>query len=292
MNAIRLAQPGDEARLSAFLNRHIESSMFLLGNLERHGLSGNKHPHSTRYALAESNDQITGVIGATRGGYLMCQLPGPALALAPDLLAALAPLVMQGMTGDAVQVSGVLAHLTLPPAAFALNRVEPLMQLPLDMLPEPDAQHRLRHPAQADRALLLEWFTGYVLDTAMCAPDYAAARAREATERAINEGETRLLIGPDGTPRAMAALNARAGTAVQVGGVYVPLAHRGNRLAGAVISALLAEARTAGASRAILFAAADSARRAYARLGFAKVGQYRLALLDTPQPVSLRQLTT
>jgi len=288
MTAIRLAVPGDEARLNAFLTRHVNSSMFLLGNLESHGLGGGPHPDATRYALAEAEGRITGVLGATRGGYLMCQLPGPALALAPDLLAALAPVVMQGITGDAEQVDSVLAHLSLPPAAFALNRVEPLMQLPLDTLFLPDPPPLLRRPTEEDRALLLDWFTGYVIDTGHCSPERAAIRATEATGRAITKGETRLLVAPSGRALAMAALNARAGAAVQVGGVYVPPEQRGKRLAGAAVGALLAEARANGATRAILFAAADPARRAYARLGFAEIGAYRLALLDTPQPVALR----
>ena len=73
---IRKAEPSDAMAIAAFLERRIETSMFLLGNLEAHGIDNADHPHGTTFFLRETGDGITGVFGCTNGGYLMCQLPG------------------------------------------------------------------------------------------------------------------------------------------------------------------------------------------------------------------------
>ena len=85
-----------------------------------------------------------------------------------------------------------------------------------------------------------------------------------------------------GTPVAMAAINACAGSALQIGGVFVPPELRGDGRAGRVVSALLAEKAQGEADTAILFAASESAAKAYERIGFQKIGAYRVALLKEP----------
>ena len=84
---------------------------------------------------------------------------------------------------------------------------------------------------------------------------------------------------------AMGALNARAGDAVQIGGVYVAPEHRGKGLAGQLVISHLAELKAKGIRRAILFAASSAAERAYAGIGFRRIGFFRVALLA--RPVSL-----
>lgn len=279
MTAIRLAVPGDEGRLSAFLRPHLDSSMFLLGNLAAHGLAHGPHPHATRFVLLERAGAIAGVLGATRGGYLMCQLPGDTPDAAGAMLAALGPQPMAGMTGASAQVAAVLAALDLPAGAFALNRVEPLMRLDLDTLAPPGAT--LRPAGPADRALLTGWLTAMLAETGQAAPDHAPTLARQRVELAI-DGRTRLLIDPDHGAVAMAGIGARAEGAVQVIGVYVPPEHRRQGLAGAVTAALLSAERAAGTRQAILFAASPTAERVYLRLGFRVVGRYRMAMLHRP----------
>ncbi len=80
----------------------------------------------------------------------------------------------------------------------------------------------------------------------------------------------------------MASLNATAGTAVQVGGVYVPGAFRNRGYGRAVTRALLAEAAASGARQAVLFANNAASVRAYRAIGFRQVGWYRIAFLHQP----------
>ena len=282
MSKIRLAKPGDEAALRAFLRPHLDSSMFLLGNLAAHGLGFGPHPHATRFALLEQAGGITGVLAATRGGYLMCQLPGKTIDQAPALLAALGRQPFTGMTGLDGQVLAVLAALGLPEAAFARNAAEPLMRMDLADLPDPGVV--LTPAGPAHRALLQGWLTGMLVETGQAGADRAETLAAERVELAI-DGRVQLLGDAAGQPVAMAAIGARAEGAVQVSGVYVAPEHRRQGHAGTVTAALLAAERKAGTRLATLFANNPTARRVYLRLGFQVIGAYRLAMLH--QPVTL-----
>ena len=55
---IRKATHDDIPALVGFLERHIETSMFLLGNLEAHGLDNTEHRHGTAYFLRETGEGL------------------------------------------------------------------------------------------------------------------------------------------------------------------------------------------------------------------------------------------
>ena len=90
----------------------------------------------------------------------------------------------------------------------------------------------------------------------------------------------RLNPTPAGVPVAMSAVNARLPDMVQIGGVYVPPELRSRGRGGAVVAAQLLEERARGVREAVLFANNDAAARAYERIGFARVGSYRVAILE------------
>lgn len=269
----RPALPTDLPALVAFLERRIESSMFLLGNLAAHGLGTSPHPHAMTVWLQTDETGVTGVLGLTRGGIVLMQLapgadPGPwARCLAGADIA--------GLNGDAGQVAVLTAALGLERAQFALWSEQPLMTLDLSALHGPFAT--IRAPAEGDLTLLTGWLAAYGVETGTAEAGSAPALAQAALAR----GETRLLI-EDGAPVAMSSLNARAGQAVQVGGVYTPPGGRGRGRAGRLVAAQLAEQRAAGVTRALLFAASPVAEGAYRNIGFARAGRYGVALLRAP----------
>lgn len=248
--------------------------MFLLSNLAAYGLDGADHPHATRIWLETGAGGITGALGLTRGGMVLVQAPH-----AGDWSrwrSCLAGEEIVGLNGAAAQVEGLTAALGLGP--FHLWADEPLMTLDLEHLDSPFAP--LRAPQAADLPLLTDWLAAYGRETGTAPPETAPDLARAAIER----GTLRLLI-EGGSPLAMAALNAHAGTVVQVGGVFTPPEGRGRGRAARVVAAMLAEARETGATRAVLFAASSVATAVYRRIGFAEVGRYRLALLAGTQRV-------
>ncbi|MBS0125128.1 GNAT family N-acetyltransferase [Thetidibacter halocola] len=275
---IRKANAGDIGAIAEFLDRHVESSMFLLGNLEAHGMDNVSHPNGTAFFLRETGDGITGVFGCTNGGMLICQLPGLNTTEAQTYAHLLQGYTLRGMTGDAVQAGLILDALRIPPEAWALNRVEPLyrLALPADL---PEAETRAATPA--DQPLLTDWFRAYLLETGTAGPDTADAMAEARAGAAIGSADLRLLI-ENGAPVAMAGINARAGTAVQLGAVFVPEDLRGQGRGGRATAGLLGDA-AGDATVAILFAASPAAASVYERLGFERVGDYRVALLRTPR---------
>lgn len=265
--------------MARFLGRHIETSMFLLGNLESHGIGERLHPNSTHFLLRMFESQITGVFGWTNGGYVMPQLPNLTPAEAQGCADALRGFHMRGITGRPEQVALIRAALPIAPNGWALNRDEPLMSRNLADLPPVTAQ--LRCPVAADRGLLERWFTAYSIETGLSRGASARIMAAARAHAAIGSDTIQLMIR-DHVPIAMGAINARAGSVVQIGGVFVAPEHRGQGVAGALVAGHLAQLRDQGTRRAILFAASPAAARAYARIGFSRIGSYRVAILARP----------
>lgn len=280
---IRACGPGDAAALDAFLAPHAATSMFLRGNLARFGLGKSDHPNATRYWCLPADGPIRAVLGLTNAGVALVQAPGASAADIRALTAGLAGREITGMTGDAAQIAVLLQALGLPAAALRADSTEPLYHLALADLP-PAGPAALRPPREADRPLLAAWFRQYFRDIGFASPDPAQedANLHSRTAAAISGASHCRLLEIDGQPVAMAGLNARVATMVQVGGVYVPCAARGQGLGRAVTRALLAEARQNGAAEAVLFANNPAAARAYEGLGFTRIGSYRIVFLARP----------
>ena len=106
----------------------------------------------------------------------------------------------------------------------------------------------------------------------------AREQAQGDVDRWLKQGSHRVLWRGD-QPVALTGLNARLPDVVQVGGVFVPPSLRSQGLARRAVAFHLAEARSGGASRAVLFAASAAALRAYQAIGFTQIGWMGLALL-------------
>ncbi|MCW8843397.1 MAG: GNAT family N-acetyltransferase [Rhodobacteraceae bacterium] len=278
---IRKAEENDIPAMMAFLEGRIASSMFLLGNLERFSIDNRDHPYGTAFFLRETGDGITGIFGATNGGMLLCQLPGIGATEAQTYAHLLQGYVLRGMTGEAEQVATILEALPFEAEALRVNDVDPLYMIELAQVGESDAV--VRAPGAEDKALLTEWFRQMDEDNGLGeGGDMRPLEVR--AEEAIASEVVWILEGDDG-PVAMSAVNAHAGHAVQIGGVFVRRDRRGQGLAAQVVTAQLAELREEGFARAILFAGSDTAARVYEKIGFQRVGEYRVALLADPVPL-------
>ncbi|TVP74083.1 MAG: GNAT family N-acetyltransferase [Rhodobacteraceae bacterium] len=281
MALMRCARANDAPAIAAFLAPRIATSMFLLSNLEAHGLDGSAHPHATRYLLdTDAQGALVGVLGCTQGGYLMCQHPGLTRQKVETFLTALGAQRLLGVTGEAAQVAQIIAALNARGADWLKDSAQPLFTRSLDDLTPPVVA--LRRPDAHDRAMLVRWFAQYLRETGQPATGDDCDRA---AMHALTQGQARLLEGPDGTAIGMTIFNARAGDAVQVGGVFVQPAHRGQGHSGRMVAAHLWQARAQGVRRALLFATSVAAARAYQRIGFRQIGSYRIAMLANPLPL-------
>lgn len=275
---IRQAKEQDAAAIEAFLSQHAETSMFLRGNLAAHGTQEQTHRHGTQFFIhtPEGSDLVTAVAGITNLGFLMCQAPtGPDVFFA-QVAGALAGRHIAGMTGDPAQVSAMLRAVGCDECAFHLREVEPLYGLDLAALVHVPSAACLRDPVGADVEWLADWFIGFNHDTGIA--EISHDTGTKVADTFVGKSDSALLYF-EGVPVAMAAINARAGTTVQVGGVYVPPAQRGKGYGGEVLRQLLCRLRGQGVTRAILFAANEPAARAYENIGFTRTGSYELALL-------------
>ncbi|SEG24187.1 Predicted acetyltransferase, GNAT family [Thalassococcus halodurans] len=280
----RIAQPGDEARLDAFLAQRPASAMFLRSNLAAHGLSGAGHDHATTYHLWEKDGQIVGVFGITQNQNTMVQFPDDALhdqicADLPRVLAGQPIAVMIGLSSEAQMALDALG--LSDPDLYKLNHDEPLFEVALTGFQ--DELSNLRRPEARDFDLLNTWFNGYFKDTGLESdPAKRTAEALTRAERAIRGEDIWLLCDRLGLPLAMAGLNARIPDTVQVGGVYVPIQNRNRGLGRAVVAKILSHEASQGTKRAILFSNNDAASRAYEAIGFEQIGTFRVAILKEP----------
>lgn len=278
---IREANPSDAPAIEAFLANYPDTSMFLRSNLAAHGVGFTESEHSTRFFIW-GQSQIEGVFGLTKKGYLMAQLPDFAPQAAQGFADLIKGQTVLGMTGVASQVQVILNALGLGDAAYRLHHDEPLYRLDLQEVSPTPIPYRA--PTDADRPILLNWFADYFEDTSQAKGQEAHEMAENRTTMDIQSGRVIVLLD-EGTPVAMAAINAAVAGHIQVGGVFVPRQNRNRGLGRKVTTALLQKAKDQGADTAILFANNPPAARAYKALGFQQVGWYRIALLQNPQKV-------
>ncbi len=269
----RPATEADRPAVEATLWARVETALFPLSNLLSHGMSGG-HPRAMRFWLAEG-----AAVGRTEEGMVFPQL---APALAGPAARALAGAPVRGIVGAREEVAALREALGLAGAEAELESDEALLTLPLADLVMPPLEGLALAPFSAGpREFLVAWRAAYGVETLGWAGDAEARAAREVAAH-VEGGRHRVLLR-DGTPVAQAGLNAVAGPVVQVGAVWTPPALRGQGLARAAVALVLAEARDAGASRAVLFTANPAAERAYRALGFRDAGRFALLLFREPQ---------
>jgi len=280
------ASAADVPEISDFLHRHIAGSMFPLTNLLSHGIIGAgapaPHPRAQRIWFRRQAGAITDVLALTDEGAALPQLAGGDIDGAVSVLRGRS---LVGILGQAEQVSALRNGLGLRQARCRIDHDEPHFTLALCDLILPDLTGaRLIPLSDAPRALVTRWCADYEVE-ALDTPfgEAQAEAARDIAAYLAKDSHRVLLV--DDTPVAMTGFNATLPQAVQIGGVYTPPALRGRGHARAAVAMHLIEARAAGASLGILFAASAMAARAYTALGFRQIGHYNLTFFDGPQRV-------
>ncbi|MFN4191607.1 MAG: GNAT family N-acetyltransferase [Tabrizicola sp.] len=167
-----------------------------------------------------------------------------------------------------------------------LDDDEPGFALDLADLRLPDAPGtRLVPAAKVARDLLLAWRAAATVETQGMPPSQSRACAAKDVDGWLDRDSHRVLLH-NGQPVALTGFNAALPEIVQVGGVYTPPDLRNRGYARTAVALHLAEARAAGANRAVLFAATPAAVRAYRALGFQPAADFTLFLLATPTRIA------
>lgn len=282
--------PGDEAEIETFLRPRLAFSMFLLSNMRLSGLDFQPRPYHGEYFGAFDGEALCGVVAHFWNGVLQVQAPDHAAALVRTALQA-SRRPFNGLLGPLEQALAARQGLDVPAGRIQVDSGEYLYRMELAGLRVPEllvsggARARRLSSATAqpdDLELVTRWRAEFLIE-AMNEPDEPRTyqEARRNALRNIEDGRT-WLLEVLGRPVAMTGFNAVLPEAVQVGGVYTPPGLRGRGYARAAVAASLLEARQSGAHTAILFTQSEniSAQKAYTALGFERLGNFQLLLLE------------
>ena len=287
-SSIRRLIPRDRPLLQAFLDRYRTSSMFLRANLFHSGLEDGPEPFQGLYMGAFAGDALTDVAAHYWNGNVILQAPTRPVEMA--LAAAReSGRPVNGLLGPWPQVRAAEPELDLDRAR--LGKVVPEYLYRLDLadlaVPEPLSSGRVthRHAGASDLPTLVPWRREYDLHT-MGFPEHSIDDAANRDSLAAAIKARRLWVLEEaGRPVAMTAFNATLPDMVQVGGVFTPVEWRSRGHGRAAVAGSLLDARADGVGEAILFTEAENhpAQRAYEALGFERIGDYGMVMLDPVQ---------
>jgi RimJ/RimL family protein N-acetyltransferase len=283
MTHFEILQPGDEGRATAFLSRHGDSSMLLLGNLKRAGLRDGGNPYEGTYGTVTKGDAIAGLAAHYWNGNLVLQAPRNVEVLLPRLIEKSGRPVM-GLLGPGDQVAIARDRLDLAGRPTVLDRRETLFAIDLAAveIPRPLAQGRVicRRPRDSELPELADWRLQYEVEANVAKPGETLAETCQRTVERFQAEGCHWVLAQEESLVAYCTFNAVIPDRVQVGGVFTPPAFRGRGFARAVIAGALLAAHAEGVSRAVLFTGDPAAERAYRAIGFREVGTYSLVIFD------------
>ncbi len=282
---LRLLVSGDEQRLFAFLERYVDTSLFLFSNVERGGLVYRGEAlQGTYVARFDATGAVTAVASHTWNGNIMLQ-GDVGLEDAAVRVTAESGRSVRGLIGPWSLVCRARRALGFEQIKANHDAQELLFALPLDALALPTMLERqelsVRSPTELElRETLLSWRVDYMVESlgSQRSPDLEKS-AFQNIEVARKSGLLWVLTH-GGELVAMTAFNASTRGIVQVGGVYTPPPLRSRGYARAAVAGSLLHARQNGATRSVLFTAEDNqaARRCYSSLGYKVIGDFGLVL--------------
>jgi RimJ/RimL family protein N-acetyltransferase len=285
---IRGLAPGEERAVEAFLAAYADYSLFLRRNLAERGLVDGSERYCGTWAGAFEDGRLVGVAQHSRFGAVLVQAPAHAGAVALQAARA-SERPVGGFIGPWSQALAARTALGFDGAPMRMESHEGLYALPLDTLVVPTAlaskTWHCRRARAAEMDLLVDWRVGYNVE-ANGREDGPELRAwsREEMELGLAERAS-WVLEVDGAPVAFQQFNAMLPDVVQVGGVWTPPLLRGRGYARAVVAGALLAARAEGVRRSVLFTGEDNvpAQRAYAALGFERIGDWGLLFLKSPK---------
>jgi predicted GNAT family acetyltransferase len=281
---VRALGPGDEPAVEAFLGAHADASLFLRRNLLVGGLVDGSKRYQGTWAGAFESGRLVAVAQHTRFGAMLVQAPVHLAAVVREAARASGRPVA-GFIGPRAHALAARTALALDGVPSRLESHEGLYRLPLDALVVPEllttGRTRVRRAVAADVDVLVRWRTAYRIES-NAEDDGPALRAssRQDVEAGLDEGAGWVLEA-DGALVAYQQFNAMLPDVVQVGGVWTPPELRNRGYARAVVAGALLAVRAAGVQRSVLFTAEANrpAQRAYAALGFTRIGDWALIFL-------------
>ena len=292
---IRLLKSQDTQVLEEYLAPHKAECMFICSNLKAAGIEYSGSDFEGEYfGYFNTNDQLQGVIVHYWNGNLMMHAKDHGVLEKLILhLKKNTSRPVAGILGPNIQAEHVIKKLGLSGGKFGINSNEGLYEINLEALNELNIPSNMKVvPAQdVPKSILTLWMKSYDIE-ALGVPDSKdfGAKFEEDLNRRLKQNDTWVLL-LDETPVALSAFNARLTDMVQVGPVWTPPEHRNKGYARLLLAYTLYQEKLKGTKQAILFTDNPAAIKAYLAIGFKKIGNYRLALLEKPINIMKQQIT-
>ena len=282
---IRHVTDSDLERVRAFLESHVDTSLFLLSTLAALGPRLGHHLNSGNFRKIEENGEIVAVFCLTRRGNLLVQAGGRI-----DL----AEQIFEACEGEPIEVRGVVGEWPMAEALWKLLRADPRFETShnlKDVLyrlmlkdtvgPMPESPN-VRLLDAADFAQWERLNTAYFAELSLPLQATLEQRRNDFIMR-VRSGLWWGAFDDNYELVSIAALNATYGALGQVGGVYTRPSERRKGLSYAVMQMLITDCRhRLGFDKLVLFTGEDntSARKLYESLGFEAAGAFGLLLGD------------
>jgi predicted GNAT family acetyltransferase len=281
---IRHVTDSDLASVRAFLESHVDTSLFLLSTLSALGPRLGSHLNSGNFRLIEEDGRIVAVCCLTRRGNLLVQAGGRT-----DV----AEQIFEACETESIEVRGIVGEWATAEALWNLLRADPRFEATHALK---DVLYRLMlegvgprcssaHVRTLDARDFVQWErlnSAYFAELSL--PLQATLEQRRADFMLrIRSGLWWGAFDDCHELVSIAALNATYGSLGQVGGVYTRPANRRKGLSRAVMQLLIEDCRTRlGFEKLVLFTGDDNiaARALYESLDFQVAGAFGLLLGD------------
>ena len=282
---IRHVTDSDLQRVRAFLESHVDTSLFLLSTLAALGPRLGSHLNSGNFRLIEEGGRIVAVFCLTRRGNLLVQAGGRT-----DL----AERIFEECEAEPLEVRGIVGEWPAAEALWKLLRADPrfepthalkdvLYRMMLrDTIRPVDEPLHVRALHADDFAQWEQLNSAYFCELSLPLQATLEQRRTDFMVR-IRSGLWWGAFDDCYDLVSIAAINATYGSLGQVGGVYTRPDARKKGLAKAVMRLLIQDCRKRlRFDKLILFTGEDNtaARRLYESLGFEAAGGFGLLLGD------------
>lgn len=282
---VRLLQNSDKRALEEFLAPHKTKSMFICSNLKSAGIDYKGSDFEGEYfGCFDSNNKLQGVIVHYWNGNLMMHAENKTIL--KELIFHIKNNITRpiaGVLGPNMQTEHVIKKLRLSKFSFSINSNEGLYEINLEDLNPPfmSADMNIAPTQSLPVIMLLEWMKNYEIEAlGALVNDDLIDRVQKKVDR-ILRGDSWVLF-KENVPVSIVAFNARLEDMVQVGPVWTPIEYRNKGFARMLLAYSLNQEKLKGTKKAILFTDNPAAIKAYNAIGFKKIGNYRLALLQKP----------
>lgn len=283
---IRLLKSQDTQVLEEYLAPHKAECVFICSNLKAAGIIYKSGDFEGEYfGCFDTNEELQGVIVHYWNGNVMMHakdhgvLEKLILYLKKNINRPIA-----GVLGPNIQAEHVINKLGLSKYNFGINSNEELYIINLKDLNEIKISINMKIVLAQDiiKDILIMWMKNYYIEALGALNDETLEiKVQKDWDLRLQKNDTWVLL-LDETPVALSAFNARLADMVQIGPVWTPPEHRNKGYARLLLAYTLYQEKLKGTKQAILFTNNPAAIKAYIAIGFKKISNYRLAILENP----------